>query len=85
MKDLNKDKDYDYIKISTREKLKEIADLSDVDPETILEVYSANADLHGDVIWRRICENLLPLQKVNKTDKEEIIALCKEIDTAQMQ
>ncbi len=62
-----------------REKLKEIADLSDVDPETILEVCSANADLHEDIIWRRLCDNLPPLRNVEDTVKHEIIALCKEI------
>ena len=58
-------------------KLKEIADLSDVYPETILEVFRANADLHKDVIWRCICENLPPLCKVNLATKNEILSLCK--------
>lgn len=58
-------------------KLKEIADLSDVDVETILNVYSANVDFDEDTIWRVIGDNLSPLQKVNPEAKSEIISLCK--------
>jgi hypothetical protein len=78
MKSTHKGNDYDYINPqSACEKLKEIADLSDVDRKTILEVHSANTDLSGDVIWRCLCENLPPLRKVNLATKNEILSLCK--------
>jgi hypothetical protein len=75
----NEDGNYEYKKPSSTEKLKGLADLSDVDPETILEVYSANADLKEDIIWRVICDNLSPLRKIREADKKEIISLCKAI------
>jgi hypothetical protein len=80
MKVDNNKKDAQYKSLSLlREELKAFADLSDVDPEAILDVHSANADLHEDVIWRVICDNQPLLRKVNKADKIEILALCKAI------
>jgi hypothetical protein len=80
MKIDNNKKDAQYKSLSLlREELKAFADLSDVDPEAILDVHSANADLHEDVIWRVICDNQPLLRKVNKADKIEILALCKAI------
>jgi hypothetical protein len=82
----NKERDLTYINLQkSKEELKDLVSLYDVNAETLSEVYNVNYGFGKEYIWDRLCENAPGLQKANLRDEKTFLSLLAAIHTAKAQ